>query len=247
MRRTSTIPHRSNFLGSAAPSHGARNDHARKDGAESAPRPGRLVLACFVALGALLAGCGGAPTAPTTDDTFYLHGGGVIDKNKSWETYFPKFDHDKTVRLPRFVGVGVLEGDIRFSRPTDWSVRDADYTPEHRFVSYQSPRQFTFSVFERVDPDRDTWTQVLRRYEKDTALQGSDILAARMPVGTANSQGRAYLLHTKVRARPDFDGYATEILVRNETRVLLIQVVHRQDIESIADEVSAAVASMVVY
>lgn len=242
MLRTPTIPLRSNFLGSAAPLHRARKDRARKGiGSRSA-----LFCGAFAFL-AVLSGCGGAPTAPTSDDTFYLHGGGVIDKSKSWETYFPKFDHDKTTRLPRFVGVGVLEGDIRFARPTDWSVRDADYTPEHRFISYQSPRQFTFSVFERVDPDRDTWTQVLRRYEKDTNLQGSDILAARMPVGTANSQGRAYLLHTKVRARPDFDGYATEILVRNETRVLLIQIVHRQDIESIADEVSAAVASMVVY
>jgi hypothetical protein len=204
--------------------------------------------AALVALSvSTLAGCGGAPSAPSTDETFYLHGGGVIDKNKSWETYYPKFDRDKTARLPRFVGVGVLEGDVRLARPTDWTLRDADYTPEHRFISYQSPRQFTFSIYERVDPDRDTWTQVLRRYEKDTRLQGSDILAARMPVGTANSQGRAYLLHTKVRAKPDFDGYATEILVRNETRVLLIQIVHRQDIESIADEVSAALASMVVY
>ncbi len=221
----------------------------------AAPRrsPGRArasrLFAALAAAGVSLVavGCGGAPTAPKSDETFYLHGGGVIDKNKSWETYYPKFDRDKTNRLPRFVGIGVLDGDVRMARPTDWTLRDADYTPEHRFISYQSPRQFTFSIFERVDPDRDTWTQVLRRYEKDTRLQGSDILAARLPVGTANAQGRAYLLHTKVRAKPDFDGYATEILIRDERRVLLVQVIHRQDIESIADEVSQAVASMVVY
>ena len=205
----------------------------------------RLALASLLAVAA--SACGGAPAAPSSDETFYLHGGGVIDKNKSWETYFPKFDRDKTVRLPRYVGVGVLEGDVRFARPADWTLRDADYTPEHRFISYQSPRQFTFSIFERVDPDQDTWAKVLTRYEKETRYEGSDILAARMATGTANAQGRAYLIHTKVRAKPDLDSYATEILVRDGTRILLVQIVHRQDIESIADEVSQTVATMVVY
>ena len=210
------------------------------------PRPS-LLFRLAIPLGLTLAGCGGAPTAPGHDDVFYLHGGGVVDRTKSWEAYYPRFDHDKTDRLPRMVGVGIFDGDVRFARPTDWSIRDADYTMEHRFIAYQSPRQFTFSVFERVDPDQDPWPAVEKRYEQDTTDQGSDILASRIPVATANSQGRAYLLHTRVRAKPDFEGYATEILVRNGTRVLLVQIVHRQDIESIADEVTAALSSMIVY
>jgi hypothetical protein len=195
-----------------------------------------------------VSGCGGAPSAPRTDEVFYLHGGGVIDKNKSWEVYFPRFDREKTLNLPRYVGVGVLDGDVRLARPIDWTLRDADYTAERRFISYQSPRQFTFSILERVDPEQDTWAQVLRRYESETRAQGSKVLAARQPIGTANSQGRAYLLKTSVKGKPTaFEAYATEILVRNEKRVLLVQVVHKEEFEQIADEVAVAVSSLVVY
>jgi hypothetical protein len=196
---------------------------------------------------AVLAGCGGAPTAPGHDETFYIHGGGPVDPTKPFEAYYPRFDRPKTERVPRMVGVGILDGDIRFARPTDWTVRGANNEKEHRYIAYQSPRQFTFSIFERVDPDDDTWPDVEKRYEAETEEQGSQILSARIPVATANSQGRAYLLHTTVRSKPNFEGYATEILVRNGTRILLIQIVHRQDIESIADEVTAALSSMIVY
>ena len=41
------------------------------------------------------------------------------------------------------------------------------------------------------------------RYEKETLDQGSQIIAARLPVGTANAQGRRYLIHTAVRAKLD--------------------------------------------
>lgn len=210
-------------------------------------RVSNSLRAALVASAALVTACGGAPNAPKTDETFYLHGGGVIDKNKSYESYFPKFDRAKTDRVPRFVGVGILDGDARLARPVDWTIRDADYTPEQRFISYQSPRQFTFSIYERVDPERDPWPEVLKRYEAETEAQGSKILAGRMPVATANSQGRSYLLLTKVKAKPPFQSYATEVLVRNNTRVLLVQVIHRANVESIADEVSAALASIVVY
>ncbi|MFO0615518.1 MAG: hypothetical protein U0414_23190 [Polyangiaceae bacterium] len=207
------------------------------------------LLSCGAAtlLGALLSGCGGAPTAPSGDDVFYLHGNGLVDKNRTWESYYPKFDAEKTDRLPRYVGVGVLDGDVRFARPTDWNIRSADYTPEHRYISYQSPRQFTFSIYERIDAPAETWPEVEKHYEKETKEQGSDILASRIPVGTANAQGRAYLLHTQVRAKPNFDGYATEILLRSGSRVLLVQVVHRQDTDTIMDEVTAVLDSMVVY
>jgi hypothetical protein len=208
-------------------------------------RPISLALALG---GVVLAGCGGAPTAPKTDDVFYLHGGGVIDKNRSYEVYFPKLDKDKALTVPRLVGVGVLDGDMRFARPIDWTVRDADYTAEKRFISYQSPRQFIFSVLERLDPPEDTWPTVEKRYEEETKELGGTIFAYRQPIGTANGQGRAYLVNTKVKAKPaNFEAYATEILVRNKTRLLLVQVVHKGEIEQIADEVNAAVASMILY
>ncbi len=195
-----------------------------------------------------LAGCGGASSAPKTDDVFYLHGGGVIDKNRSYEVYFPRLDRAKTVTAPRLVGVGVLDGDLRFARPIDWTVRDADYTAEKRFISYQSPRQFIFSVLERLDPPDDTWSVVEKRYEEETEELGGKILVYRHPIGTANSQGRSYVVNTKVKAKPaNFEAYAHELLIRNETRLLLVQIVHKGEIEQIADEVNAAVASMILY
>lgn len=206
---------------------------------------GSLLL---VAAAATLAGCGGAEQAPKNDDVFYLHGGGVLDVNKSYETYFPKLDREKTLNVPRLVGVGVLQGDVRLSRPIDWTIRDADYTAEKRYISYQSPRQFVFSILERLDPPTDTWSEVEKRYEVETKELGGKIFAGRQPIGTANGQGRAYLLRSSVRGKPEnFYSYATEMLIRNDKRVLLVQVVHQGEIDPIADEVNAAVASLILY
>ena len=203
---------------------------------------GWLRPALAMLLTASLTGCGGSPSAPRGDEVFSPHGGGVIDKNRSWEVYFPSFDKDRSPRVPRMVAVAVLEGDVRFARPVDWSVRDADYTLERRFISYQSPRQFTFSIYERIDPDRDTWTEVQRRCEEELATQGTKIKSKRNPVGSANAQGRSYTLETKVKTRPNFTGKATEILLRSSRRVLIVQIVYNGSVEPLADEVAAAMS-----
>lgn len=211
-------------------------------------RAGTLV-SCALALsfGAALVGCGGSPTAPARDDVFYLHGGGVIDRNESWEIYFPPLNAEPTQRLPKFVGVGILRGDVRLSRPIDWSIRAADYTPQQRFISYQSPRQFIFSIYERLDPTEDTWPDVLKRYEQEVDDQGSDLLSARLPVATANAQGREYVVKTRVPAKPDYQSYSHEVLIRGDHRILLVQIVHGDDIEASADEMAAALKSLIVY
>jgi hypothetical protein len=221
---------------------------------ESSGRPtvaptamGLSMVLCALAL-AGAAGCGGSPTAPSRDEVFYLHGGGVIDRNYGWEVYFPPLNVDKTQRVPRLVGVGVLDGDVRLSRPVDWTIRSADYTPQERFISYQSPRQFLFSIYERVDGPEEPWPDVLARFEASAKDHGSEILAARLPIATANAQGRSYLLRTGVPSKPDaYQAYTHEILVRSGQRVLLVQVVHPENIESLADEVAAVVRSMLVY
>jgi hypothetical protein len=209
--------------------------------------PQGFVTAAAVLVALSAAGCGGSPTAPSRDEVFYLHGGGVIDKNAGWEVYFPPLNQPATPRMERIVGVGVLKGDVRFGRPIDWYISRADYSAERRYISYQSPRQFLFSIYERVDPVEDTWTDVLRRYEEEVKQQGSQFLAARMPIGTANAQGRGYILKTRVPARPDMNGYAHEFLIRSEHRVLLVQVTHGENIESMSDEITAAVKSLIVY
>ena len=204
-----------------------------------------MVAAAALALAA--AGCGGSPTAPAQDQNFYLHGGGVIDKNASYETYFKPLDLTATERTPRIVGVGVLNGDVRLGRPIDWNIRSADYTAQRRHISYQSPRQFLFTISERIDSPEETWTDVERRYEADVAAEGSQILSGRMPVATANTQGRAYLVKTNVPSRPTYQNYATEVLIRGDHRLMLVQVIHGENVESIEDEMNAVLKSITVY
>ena len=206
-----------------------------------------LLLAPLALSGALAIGCGGSPTAPQRDEVFYLHSTGISDRSYSWETYFKPLDQSQNERLPRIVGVGVLLGDVRFGRPIDWVIRSADYTPQHRFISYQSPRQFLFSIFERVDHPDDTWTDVLRRYEADVDEQGSQILSSRAPFATANTQARSYVLKTRVPSRPEYQNYAHEVLIRSDHRLLLVQIVHGENVESTEDEMVAAIKSLIVY
>jgi hypothetical protein len=195
-----------------------------------------------------LIGCGGSPTAPDRDEVFYLHERGVIDRRFSWERYFPPLDRDAQGRLPRRVGVAVFEGDVRFSRPIDWYMRTADYAPEQRFISYQSPRQFVFNIFERVDPPEEKWDEVLKRYEEDAAKTGSEIVAGRIPTATANAQGRSYLVKTPLESKPEpYETYGHEIIVRSPKRVLLVQILHGESVDASIDEMTAALRSMLVY
>ncbi len=196
---------------------------------------------------AAIAGCGGSPTAPDRDQTFYLHERGVIDKRYSWERYFPPLDHEEDKRLPRRVGVAVLEGAVRLARPVDWYLRSADYTPEKRYISWQSPRGFVFSIYEKTDPVRVTWDVLLGHYEDSVGRNGSQILAARIPLTTANAQGREYFLKTNIAARPDLEAFAHEIVVRSPNRVLLVQVVHGENVDDQMDEMIDAIRSMLVY
>lgn len=208
--------------------------------------PIALVSTAVSALG-VLAGCGGTTTAPSQDEVFYLHGAGIIDRNESYEVYFPPLDAAATERTPRVVGVGVLDGDVRIGRPIDWYVRSADNTPQSRHISWQSPRQFLFSVFERIDSPEDPWPDVLVRYEKDLTEQGAQIIAGRAPISTANAQGRSYFIKTKVAAKPPYEAYAHEVLVRSPHRIMLVQIVHQQNVEASVDEMMAALRSMIVY
>ncbi len=206
----------------------------------------RFVLLAGLALGTVA--CGGSPTAPQEDLVYYLHDRGVIDRRYSWERYYPPLDRDEDYRLPRRVGVSIFEGDVRLSRPVDWFLRSADYTPEARQISYQSPRQFVFNIYERVDPPEEKWDEVLKRYEEDVEARGSQILAGRIPTSTANAQGRSYYLRTNLEAKPEpFGTVAHEILIRSPNRVMLVQIVHGENIDTSIDEMTAALRTMLVY
>jgi hypothetical protein len=204
------------------------------------------LLAAAVALVA----CGGSPTAPRQDEVFYVHttaGLTFNDKDKSFEVYFKPLDAEPTPRTPKLVGVGLLDGDVRMSRPVDWNVASADDAPQRRFITYQSPRQFLFSIYERLDNPEDPWPDVLKRYEADLVDQGALVVSGRAPLATANAQGRSYLVKAKLPSKPVSESFAHEILLRSPHRVLLVQVVHQENIEASADEIMAALKSLLVY
>ncbi|MEM9695488.1 MAG: hypothetical protein AAGA56_23285 [Myxococcota bacterium] len=225
----------------------APRSRARAYAAPVSAQSRRHLLLGGVAAG-LTAACGGSPTAPERDQVFYLHERGVIDKSYSWERYFPPLDRDAEPRMPRRVGVAIFEGDVRFSRPVDWFLRTADYSAEQRRVSYQSPRQFVFNVYERTDPPRATWQAILERYEADVKEAGGELISARIPTATANAQGRSYLVRTPVPGTdPPFKSTSREILVRTPNRILLVQVIHGDDIDGYIDEMAHTVKSMRVY
>ncbi|WP_437669456.1 hypothetical protein [Sorangium sp. So ce131] len=228
-----------------APAHRARRPLAAAMGRAGASRAAATAALAL----ALLAGCGGSPTAPRQDEVFYLHGAsGMLSKDKaSFEVYFPPLDAPATDRVPRRIGVGLMDGDVRMSRPIDWNVGGADNTPEHRFITYQSPRQFLFSIYERIDSPEDPWPDVLKRYEADLEEQGAHILSGRAPVATANTQGRSYLVKAKIPSKPVSEAFAHEILVRSPRRVLLVQIVHNENVDASADEIAAALQSLTVY
>lgn len=201
-----------------------------------------------LALGISVVGCGGSPTAPQRDEVYYLHEAGVIDRRYSWERYFPPLDREESGRVPRRVGVAIFEGDVRFSRPVDWYLRTADYTPEQRKVSYQSPRQFVVNIYERVDPPEETWEQVLSRYEEDVEAKGSEILSARVPTTTANAQARTYLIKTSLESNPaPYETHAHEMLVRSDKRVMLIQIIHGETVDASIDEMMSMMRTMLIY
>ena len=185
--------------------------------------------------------------APSQDEVFYLHERGVIDKSYSWERYVPELDQEKTTRLPKRVGVGIFNGDVRMSRPIDWAMRTADYTPEKRMISYQSPRQFVFNIYERTDPVHTKWNDLLTRYEEDVKKTGSRILAGRLPFATANAQGRSFFVKSLVSGKPNFETFAHEVMVRSKNRILVVQIVHPENIDATVDEMVDALKSLRVY
>ena len=54
-------------------------------------------------------------------------------------------------------------------------------------------------------------------------------------------------LATRVPSRPDYQNYAHETLLRSDHRLLLVQIVHGDNIDSTSDEMVAALKSLTVY
>lgn len=185
--------------------------------------------ACWLAIAstALLAGCAHGATDPIAyqNKVFYHYYDADADPSL-FETRYPPLDLAAQGENPDYLGYTLVGGTIHISRPKNWVLRTASNKPEERFVEYISPNQYVFTIYERLDSPEDLWREVMGRYEQTTKDQGAELIGMRVPVATWNAQGRAYLVRRLIPGnKQPFRNMSREYLLRNEHRVVLVQVV----------------------
>jgi hypothetical protein len=204
-----------------------------------------VVLACSGSL----AGCGGAPDAAAKNRTFYdwtVSAGPAAAAQ--FEQRFPRLDQPEGPQSPEYIGVTVLRGGVRLSRPKAWSIREASSDPGQAFIQYVSPRAYSFAIYEKPDAPDELWRNVLSRFEDDVGSVGAKITGRRVPFATAGGQGRAYSIERNVEAskRP-FISHSREVLLRGANRIVLVQTVHEgETLAGIDDELMRVLTSLEV-
>jgi hypothetical protein len=145
------------------------------------------------------------------------------------ERPFPALDGVSTGKRPH-LGVEIVFGLARLSRPADWSVRAGSARPEQRFIEYVSPRQTLFSIYERLESPKERWSVILDRYLSETKEQGGIVLGKAVPIALGNTQARAFDVQRAIPAGTQpFISYSREYLARGKRRVVLIQMVRPRD------------------
>ena len=190
-----------------------------------------LVLVRALALAGCLAasGCSSGPVPSAFQNkVFYQYDtlGNGADA-RMLEQRYPPLDLGASRPLPDYLGIGLMGGAVRLSRPSNWVIRAASGRPEHRFIEYVSPSEYLVAVYELGESPEDPWLDIMTRYEDQADKAGADLLGQRVPMATANAQGRGYVLRRPVAAaKGPLVNYAHEYLLRSEHRIVLLQIVH---------------------
>jgi hypothetical protein len=186
------------------------------------------------ALLALCLGCAGNKNA-TRNRTFYDWSLG--DGTRAFEKEYPPLDWPKNQPQSYYMGVSVLDGGVRFSRPRNWRVRAASSRPGEPYIHYVSPNAYSFAIYQRRDPPHDHWKDILMRYEADVKATGAHIIGwdaegtpiGGVPVATAWGQGRAFSVEREVEAsKAPLQSHSREMLLRSNKRVVLVQIVYQE-------------------
>jgi hypothetical protein len=193
-------------------------------------------------------GCGGASDNAPRNRTFYDYAA-RSSSPEAFERRYPPLDLPETAPLPEYLGVMVLRDGVRFSRPKNWTIREASNAPGRAYIEYVSPRAYAFAIYERADPAGDSWPEVLKRYEEDVASVGAKMVGGRVPIATWQGQGRAYSIERNVEAtKKPLISHSREVVLRGEHRVVLVQVVHEgDDLAGIDSELARSFDSMAVF
>lgn len=175
-------------------------------------------------------GCaGGPPKSALENRTFYAYDDAPTSSGRNpFESPYPALDAKPSGGAPAYVGVAILGGTVRLSRPAGWRIRRASLAEGRRYVEYVSPEEYLFAIYERSDAAGAPWREVLGRYEEDAKAKGAELLGARIAVATWNTQGKEYVVKRTVRGqRAPFTSLSREFLLRSENRVDLVEIVHQ--------------------
>jgi hypothetical protein len=192
-----------------------------------------------------LVGCAGASPA-TKNRTFYDWSLG--EGSAPFEQAYRRLDWPARAVQPAFIGVSVLDGAVRFSRPRDWRIRSASSRPAEPFIHYVSPNAYSFAIYQRRDPPRDGWQEILARYEADVAAAGAKIVGQRVPMATYWGQGRAYSIQRDVEAtKGPLQSNSREMVIRSKNRIVLVQIVYQErNLAAVDQELLRALETMEV-
>jgi hypothetical protein len=193
------------------------------------------MLACRTVPLAFLASACGKPADPSSKSTVFdptsaapaataVEVAGVNPTGPALEASYPALDRADPKSGAAWKGVSVLHGGVRFSHPSNWSIRDAGVDPGREYIVYVSPSAYSFAIYERIDGAGDSWRDIQTRYETDVATAGAKVSGKNIPVATGTNQGRAYTIE-RAGAAPS---RSREYLVRGEHHVVLVQVVSQE-------------------
>jgi hypothetical protein len=167
---------------------------------------------------------------------------------KALEAAYPPLDKQETPPLPQYVGISLMNGAVHISRPRDWVIRAGSTNAEHRWVEYVSPNEYMVAIYETVESPSEPWFEVMGRYEDQAKKNGAELLGQRVPMATANAQGRGYLVRRAVAAaKGPMINYANEYLLRSDHRIVLLQIVrHDQKLAPMDGELRRVVETFEV-
>ena len=182
--------------------------------------------------------CGGSQASSTVFDPAGATNSAPVDlTSKRLEVAYQPLDAAGAEGEP-WIGVSVLQGHVRLSRPSTWQVRDAGLELGHSFIRYVSPNAYSFALYERTDDPEKKWQKILEHYEADLTANGAKAIGQNVPVATPSNQGREYTVDRKIQSKEPVLSRSREILLRGDHDIVLVQiVVEEENLSRVAGEI----------